>query len=266
MIGRIVLALAAMAAAAGVVRAEPAKTETVAVVRDCPSTGWHRACLPIAFFFRDDGSGRLHFRTDRSGYYPRKVLDHIVVRGSLIEGRGPGVFRLKLDTPVGESEADSPEELGGFAFVGRSRTGRPVVLTDQGPLEILTPAVDFESTGDLFVVREANAQVVGTLISGYAMPFVAAKTGEVGVWDAARGICIAAPSPRTRELQIITSACKAAGVPEDGVTIGGNASVHLTLSEERAREILGSDPVSLESYAVPGTGVVLIWVNWQDCC
>lgn len=262
MIGRWALTLAVFAAAVGLARAEP--PGTLKVLRECPAKGWHRACLPIAFFFSDDQSGRLRIKTDGNPY-SRGTLDHILVDGSLLEGRGPGTFRLRLDYPISDSEADSPNELGGFAFIGRSKTGLPVVMTDRGPLEIRTPGIDFESPGDLFVVHEKSRRIVSKVIGGYGMPFVATKAGNVGVWDSKRAICISAPSRKTRELQIITTACRAAGVPADGTILGGNVTGEVSISLEDARLLVG-DPVNVDIYGAPGTGLLLIWANWEYCC
>jgi hypothetical protein len=270
MIWRVVVAFAAFAAAAGFVRTAAADQETLTILRTCPSTGWHRACLPVAFFFTDDGSERLRIKEVEDGsYFPTKVLDYILVKGALPESRGSGVFRLKLDYRVSESEAVSPNELGGFAFVGRSRAGRPIVLTDRGPLEIATPGIDFESPGDLYVVRERDGRLLARVVGGYAMPFVVTKTGEIGVWDSARAVCIAAPGHKTRELTIITTACKRAGVPEDGVVLGGNVAGTNDVSKERATRMvfpLGEEPVEVFVNRAPGTGLLLIRANWQSCC
>jgi len=263
MIGRLVFALAAFAAAVGFVRADD--HETLKVLRECPVKGWHRACLPIAFLFSDDKSGRLRMKKEDDGsLYPPDMLDYIVVEGALLETRGRGIFRLELDYPL--SETGSPNELGGFAFVGRSRAGRPIVLTDRGPLEIVTPGIDFESPVDLYVVREKRGRVIRRLIGGYGMPFIATKAGEIGVWDAKREICVTAPERDTRELAIITTACKAAGVPEQGIIVGGNAAVDMTVSDESASHMIGAEPVSMKVFDAPGTGLLLIWANWEYCC
>jgi hypothetical protein len=262
----LILVVAAFVAAIAPSRAKD-QPQTLTVMRECPAVGWHRACLPIAFLFTEDGSGRLRtVQVDEGSFYPRTILDHILVKGSLIEGGGPGVFRLKLDYPVSESEADSPNELGALAFVGRSLNGRPIVLTDRGPLEIRTPGIDFELPAEIYVVRRKSKRVISKLVGGSGMPFVATKAGEIGVWDSKRAICIAAPTARTRNLQIITTACKAAGVPEDGAIIGGNAIEDPDVNELEALEIVGQEPAGVGVFKAPGTDLLLIWVNWQYCC
>lgn len=266
MIGRVALAFAALVAMAAAARA--AAPETLSVVRDCPSKGWHRACLPIAFYYRDDGAKRLVIRKTRSGSsaYEQPVRDHIVIEGSLLEGRGRGVFRLRLDDPLGDNEVRPENDLGLFAFVGRSTRGRPIILTDRGPIEILTPSVDFEVLGNQFVVHERRGAVLREVMHGHGMPFVVTKTGEIGVWDASRTICIAAPDRTTRELAIITTACKAAGVPDEGEVVGGNVSPVGEMSMQSVSDIIGNEPVTFDAYRAPGTGLLLIWTNWSDCC
>lgn len=265
MIGRLTFAIAALAATAGLVHAAD-RHETLTVLRDCPAKGWHRACLEIAFFFRDDHSGRLRTRhVDDGSWSGSDVLDHLLVKGSLLEGRGQGTYRLKLDYPVSKSEADSPDELGALAFVGRSLAGRPIVLTDRGPLEIATPSVEFESTVDLYVFNEKTGRLVAQLINGQG-PFVVTKGGEIGVWDARRAICIKAATVATRDLPIITTACKIAGVSENGGRVQGVAVEATDIDFARAMELVGTEASTFDAYRAPGLGLILIWANWQYCC
>lgn len=267
MIGRLMVIVAAFAAVLGLVRAgEP---ENLTVVRDCPATGWHRACLPIAFYFRDDGSGRLHFKKVSREDAPFDFVqfqDVILVKGALLEGGGAGAFKLILNEPVGDGPTDSPEELGAFAFVGRSRAGRPIVLTDRGPFEIETPSVVFESTGDLFVADEKTGRLRARLVAGYAMPFVVTKAGEIGIWDAKRTICITAPSTTSKDIAIVTSACKSAGIPLEGAVVSGNIEDAPDVTIDQATKLIGQEPVNFDAYRAPGTGLLLIWANWQECC
>lgn len=265
MIRRLLMLCAALAAATNLARA--AERETITVLRECPSKGWHRACLPVAFLFQDDGSGSLRVRTlDDNSHYPTKVLDHLLVKGSLLEDKGPGSFRLNLSGyRVSDSEAVSPNELGVFAFVGRSPKGRPIVLTDRGPLEIYTASVIFSSEGDLFVVNEKTGKLLKRHVHGVGTAYVVTKAGEIGLWDAQRAICISAPTDRTRNLAIITTACKNAGLPVENKMVGG-AAVAATDYDSGLVGSIALDPTDMEVYRMPDTDLLLIWAKWEYCC
>lgn len=266
MIGRLILGLAAFAAALGPLHAADTH-ETLTVLRECPSKGWHRACLALPFTFADDQSGRLHTRSvGPDGYLSETWLDHLLVKGSLLESKGPGSFRLNLsDHQVSMSETESPNELGVFAFVGRSAKGRPVVLTNRGPLEIHTASVTFSGAGDLFVVNEKTGKLLRQLVHGVGTAYVVTKAGEIGSWDEKRAICISAPTNRSRDLAIITTACKSAGLPAEGRAIGGAAVLATDYDEGLVRSI-AFDPTDMEVYRVPGTDLLLIWAEWEYCC
>jgi hypothetical protein len=266
MIRRLILGLAALAAASGLLHAADGH-ETLTVLRECPSKGWHRACLALPFVFADDNSGRLHTRSvDAGGYQSETWLDYILVKGSLLESKGPGSFRLSVsDRQVSISEIESPNELGVFAFVGRSAKGRPIALTDRGPLEIHTASVTFSGAGDLFVVNEKTGKLLRQLVHGVGTAYVVTTAGEIGSWDAQRAICISAPTNRTRDLAIITTACKKAGLPTEERVVGG-AVVSATDYDEALVRSVAFDPTDMEVYRVPGTDLLLIWAKWEYCC
>lgn len=259
--------LAALMAATSLAHAGD-KPQTLNAVRDCPVTGMHRACLPIEFLFRDDESGRLHVRSVRHDEYPyqQQWNDYIVVRGSLIDGSARGVFHLKLDLELDDADVMPWNTLGDFAFLGRSLKGRPVVLTDRGPLEIETAAVDFRSDGDLYVADRSTGKLASKRVAASDMPFVATKSGMIGIWDVKRRICIEAPTTRSRGLTIVTSACKAAGIDAKAVHITGHYVDGVALSDDDALRHIGDDAHGFELYDIPGTNLTLIWAEWRDCC
>jgi hypothetical protein len=98
------------------------------------------------------------------------------------------------------------------------------------------------------------------------MPFIATKSGDVGVWDASRKICITAPTLRTTDLAIITSACKAAGVPPEGAVVGGNVELTTEFDPTVMDQIAAEEYRAVNVFRVPSTGVLLIWVDSEPCC
>lgn len=261
---RGLIALAALIAPMSLAHA--ADVEIATLLRECPALGWHRACLPIEFTYTFDGTERIHEKTwvdkagDRHG-----GLDYIVIDAALADGGGRATFHLKLNDFVRSAIAD-PGDLGPFTYIGRSSSGRPIVLTDRGPLEILTPGVDVVSTTNLAVLRRSDNALLSKRMGANGMPFVATKSGEVGVWDEARGICIEAPTRQARAFKLITEACKQAGVPAKGARIGGNAKENTTISDVEAGQLTKEEPTGVGAFDVPGTPLMFIWFEYDYCC
>jgi hypothetical protein len=264
MTSRLFVAFAALAATISLARA--AEPETLTVLRECPSKGWHRACLSIPFSVDDSEAHRLYVtEIDKGTFYPDKWLDHVRVEGTLLEASGRGAFRLKLpDYQVSDNESESPYQMGAFAFVGRSRSGNPIVLTDRGPLEIKTKSITFSESGELFVVNAKTGKLLKQMMRGIGTSYVVTAGGEIGAWDATRAICISSPTQHSRDLAIITTACKKAGLPQNGV-VGGNA-VQTADYDTGLVTGIAFDPTDKEVYRIPGTDIMLIWAVWEYCC
>jgi hypothetical protein len=123
----------------------------------------------------------------------------------------------------------------------------------------------FSEPGDLFVVNEKTGKLLRQLVHGIGTAYVVTKAGEIGSWDAQRAICISAPTHRTRDLAIITTACKSAGLPAEERVVGG-AAVLVTDYDTGLVGSVALDPTDMEVYRVPGTDLLLIWAQWKYCC
>ena len=140
----IFLAAAVIAAPASSAR------EFLTAVRECPQSGAYRACL-----MRD-------FETPKEG--PDFVVHEFVGRVTAtqivtIRGRLAGAPAQPHSLKFFEKLGPYDEAGGGFprlAYLGRSRDNHPIILTNRGPLEILSKKLDVDLTPTVVVIDEAR--------------------------------------------------------------------------------------------------------------
>ena len=210
--------------------------ETLIPLIDCPNTGRHQACLRIQFDVLDgEPSGLIETVNNVDG-----TITQLVSLKGRLEGRKPSLFRLKLARH--DALLDAQSKLGPLAYLGRSKRNHPIVLTSDGPLEIMTSAIDAAYQNGLVVVDEQRQQIVGAYFETFGDQFVVMPTHTISVWDSARGICVSAPRKVAGALTITTSTCKAVGLPREAEAISGSVAPY------------GGDPLSelaLARLAVP---------------
>ena len=186
--------------------------ETLQLQTFCPPSG-PIACLTAELNWTDDGSGRIS-QTPLEGY--DAVTEAGPIRQSvLLSGRlndGPSrPFRLSYRR---EDDGHTPLwNIGSAAFLGRSSANRPVVLTNRGPLEILTPAIDVAYGNTFMVADERTWKLKAPFVELAGGGYHAAAPDDIGVWDKRRNVCIEAPTRSPGMLKLRKDGCGNGKVP-----------------------------------------------------
>lgn len=248
--------------------------ETVTALDTCPATGPDRACLPFPFRLAEP-IARLGFQRieDNDNENETKLY---VVRGRLAGGK-PRQFRLRVfqdsrDTDIG---SDNP---GALPYRGRTARNRPIILTDRGPLEILTKEFDADFSSNMFIIDEKR----WVLVAAYATvfePLVHTTGGRITVWLRTDKACVSAPKRRHGTLTASNSACRqddGRRVPAKGFfeTPGNLDRIvrivpNLVFLRDGALSNEGSVVQRDHGYAVverlPGTNYVVVTTGCDDC-
>ena len=175
MLVRSFIGVIAAALIAGSACAAPAR---LVAFKTCPVT--ERGCVEL----------RAHWDFARTDMPPFDADGLLAVRGAL--GKGD-VEAYRLSLPL---TAVGGRDFGVVAYLGRSKEGRPIVLTDRGPLAIDTRGMQV-GRGSAVVILDTRKKVVvqsyiGGLESG---AFVISSAKKVAV-QTRSGACLAAPSTR----------------------------------------------------------------------
>ena len=130
----------------------------------------------------------------------------LAVRGRLNDGE-VDAYRLALSTLP-----SAGLDLGDVAYLGRSHDGRPVIMTDKGPLAIETRGVQVGRGGSVVIVNTRARSVKRAYIGGLAgATYVIAGANRIGVLTRA-GMCLSAPTTRPGTLKPV--ALCGSGVPK----------------------------------------------------
>lgn len=183
---RLVLVFACLCAGSLNHRALAAKTVTA--LDECPTSGPFSACLAIPFHLLDD---------------TRKANKDQA--GLPVVGRLPGRHRERLVLKI--SSATSREApYGAVAYLGRSSRNRPIILTTDGPLELMSGVQRTTLPHNLFVVRTGYRWRVAGRYSEVASPVYAASNGTLWI-KGNGGACVSAPQNKPGPLTANQSAC-----------------------------------------------------------
>ncbi|MCE9523282.1 MAG: hypothetical protein K8S25_12725 [Alphaproteobacteria bacterium] len=188
---QIALTLIALALA-GVRQA--AAAETLTALNQCPMRGDNRACLIVSVLPASEDTSCDYY----VGPYPPQKFFR--VSGSLNEGP-VREYRLKIKNPD-QSSSPPPQ-----AYLGQSSSGRAIVLTDQGPLEILDKSFAAPAS-EMYVVDKKRWKIETHLLASLSHPVVTASN-DIGIWDDERQLCISAPIEPGRRLRVIEGGCMA---------------------------------------------------------
>jgi hypothetical protein len=169
---------------------------------ECPEWGPNRACLRVEVI-PDTRKPKL----EDGGYvyeeYPTPRT--LPITGKL--NNGPArKYRLLVTRRQDDYSSSIPPEL---AYLGQSRAGHSTILTEQGPLEILSKGWTARGRGLWFyderTWKPLDMDLIGTS-SGIA---VVTSPAEIGIWDAHRRLCISALLPRRERLRLLDGGCSA---------------------------------------------------------
>lgn len=174
--------------------------ETLHAALQCPDTGPHTGCLRIwvSESVQDPAGGG----DDR---YALDASRTVRVRGRLLRGAAQD-YELSATQPG--YMFGSAGDLGPIAYLGRSPRNRPIVLTDRGPFEILTPTLDANAAERIVVFDRRTKRVAARYLVPADEAVVQFKSPtDVVVWDGFRGMCITAPRKSAGMLAVRSTPC-----------------------------------------------------------
>jgi hypothetical protein len=168
----------------------------------------HTACAKDA---TDCVEMRMHWDFARTDKPPVGADGALAVRGRLGKGEVEA-YRLALSTLP-----SAGLDLGEVAYLGRSRDGRPIVMTDKGPLTIETRGVHVGRGGAVVVVNTKTRKVWRSYMGGLAgATYVIAGAGRIGVLTRA-GACLSPPMARPGALKAVAHCGSGAPQPIAGL-------------------------------------------------
>lgn len=209
--------LLALIAAASVALAANAaaypRPRVLAVQINCPTTGGGTACLRVRIFRH--GSQTAADSRSRSWDMMRRVI----LKGSLSAGE-PQTFLLKIENPAYSWQGAS--DLGPVAYLGRSKANRPIIQTDAGPFEILSPRFDVNADTVAVLVDEPHWKVVASYFQADSIAWVVTAPNVVAVFDFVTGSCVSAPQMAPGPLKILPRACDTIAATDSGLIPEGS--------------------------------------------
>lgn len=184
---RVGWVVVALAASVGAAEASNAPKQLVAL-SDCPSG--QGACLEMIMHWD-------YARTDRAPLVAKRVaaggktVRVLTVRGSLDKGRAR-FFQLA----VASSADRGADDLGEVAYLGRSREGRPIVLTDQGQLALETRGLHVGRADGVVIIDEWSGKVVRSYLGGLdGGAYFVIGPDAIGA-KGRSGVCLSPPESR----------------------------------------------------------------------
>jgi hypothetical protein len=140
---------------------------------------------------------RMHWDFARTDKPPIGADGMLAVRGRLGKGDAEA-YRLALSTLP-----SAGLDLGEVAYLGRSRDGLPMIMTDKGPLTIETRGVHVGRGGAVVIVNTKTRSVKRYYMGGLAgATYVIAGASRIGVLTKT-GACLSPPMARPGALKAV---------------------------------------------------------------
>ncbi len=191
----VVIAIAAAALAAGTLAAPLRLVAHTSCANDAT------ACVEM----------NMHWDFARTDKPPIGADGTLAVRGRLGKGEVEA-YRLALSTLP-----SAGLDLGEVAYLGRSRDGLPMIMTDKGPLTVETRGVHVGRGGAVAIVNTKTRSVKRYYMGGLAgATYVIAGASRIGVLTK-RGICLSPPMGRPGVLKPVDHCGSGAPSPVTGL-------------------------------------------------
>lgn len=153
----------------------------------------------------------MHWDFARTDKPPIGADGALAVRGRLGNGEVEA-YRLALSTLP-----SAGLNLGEVAYLGRSRDGLPMIMTDKGPLTIATRGVHVGRGGAVAIVNTKTRKVWRSYMGGFAdATFVVAGADRVGILTRT-GLCLSPPMARPGTLKVVAYCGNDAPKPTAGL-------------------------------------------------
>lgn len=200
---RIACAIAVGIALLTLVTPASAAPPILDALSECPKDGPNRACLlnEVAPLLSPGCE-------EDCPHYPHPAI--LDVSGKLNGGIAKR-YRLRLTRPEGYAlPTQAPPEI---AYLGYSSDRHPIVLTNEGPLEIRTKGFGVSVLGQTFIDERTWKKLDMAFIQSNSGHIVVTSPTDIGVWDRVRDICITALVSYRERLRVIEGGCSARPAP-----------------------------------------------------
>jgi hypothetical protein len=165
---------------------------------------------------------RMHWDFARTDKPPIGADGTLAVRGRLGKGE-VDAYRLALSTLP-----SAGLDLGEVAYLGRSRDGLPMIMTDKGPLTIETRGVHVGRGGAVVIVSTTSRSVKRYYIGGLAgATYVIAGANRIGVLTKT-GACLTPPMGRPGALKPVAHCGSGAPKPVTGLAFSERVAGAIT--------------------------------------
>jgi len=222
--------------------------ESVAGLNSCPKTGPHRACLTTGVRWPNwEIAGEAIHRGDEV------LVAYVVNVDGRLNGGERRAFRIEFVVPYSSPMGEGPGDT--VAYLGRSLQNRPVILTAQGPLEILNDKVDVDLTPTVVVIDEKNWRLIAQYAGLGTIPTIRTRRGDVTAWLGEGTACVSAPQRQPGALTLSRAACDPPDSEADIINQFGLSKLYAPAA--------GTDIARLQRL-VPKLGRLQLWDNSND--
>jgi hypothetical protein len=188
------------------------------------------------------------------------------VRGRL------GAARVRaFELVISSAKAARRNYLGEVAYLGRSRDGRPIVVTDRGPLAIETRGLQVGRSGAVVVIDERAGAVVQSFLGGLDGGTYVFEGPEHISAVTKTGTCLSPPLSRPGALTA-AAACDDRRAPPDGLkfsealngAIDAAPGVDLAMIRKLLPQTRELDDVALRAKVGRLDATHLVVTPWSD--
>lgn len=199
---RIGWVVVALAASVGAAEASNAPKRLVAL-SDCPSG--QGACLEMIMHWD-------YARTDRAPLVTKRAADGKTIRVLTIRGKLEKDRARFFQLAVTSSAERGADDLGEVAYLGRSREGRPIIVTDRGPLALETRGLHVGRADGVVIIDERAQKIVHSYLGGLdGGAYFVSDANAIGA-KGRSGVCLSPPQSRPGALA--ASTCTDGAAPE----------------------------------------------------
>jgi len=257
--------LALAVALAPPTQAESAQADWLKPAIKCPTAGPHRGCLLVPFELPQD-AGEIETR-EVVELTPRPwAVALVTVNGRLDGGE------LKRHTIAVNDFSTLPGGFDSMPYLGRSLANRPIILTNRGPLEIVSAGFDLKSLDPETIVVDEKRGVVARY-AGLQKQIYEVSTTGVRFWRQEKGRCVSEPTKVPGAIEVRAGRCRRNEARLSPAADLPFARVEALVPELKDYHVQSDNPPDgtflgdgnyIQVYRVKGTSFLIIWIFWVD--
>lgn len=192
----------------------------VVALGQCPNTQEKAAsgCVEMMMHWDFARTDKPPFVGKRASAGDSKTVRVLAVRGRLGKGR-VRAFELAVSSRGSLRE----DYIGEVAYLGRSRDGRPTIVTDQGPLALETRGLHVGRAQSVVIIDVKAKKVVQSYLGGLNEGFYVVRGPDQMAALAMSGACVSPPMSRPGVLTRVAS-CSDPKPPPEGLSFSERLS------------------------------------------